>query len=115
MKTSINVYDFREAFRRMERNNFSYDGLEVLFEYLEQLEEDCGQEMELDVVAICCHYAEEMPTTIAEHYSIDLEGLQNSEKLEDSEAIEDKVREYLNDEGVYVGTTDSGSIVYRQF
>ena len=58
MKTNVNLYDFREAFKATRPDNFSYDGLEVLFEYLESYEEDCGEELELDVISICCEYTE---------------------------------------------------------
>jgi|TARA_R110000851_G_scaffold318503_1_gene482394 hypothetical protein len=59
MKQSINMYDFERAFKNFERmNNFSYDGLKALFEYLEDYEEDTGEEIELDVIALCCDYAE---------------------------------------------------------
>ena len=58
MKQSINIYDFERAFKRHERENFSFDGLKALFEYLEDLESDIGEEIELDVIALCCEYAE---------------------------------------------------------
>ena len=58
MKQSINMYDFERAFKRFERDNFSYDGLKALFEYLEEYEEGTGEEVELDVIALCCEYAE---------------------------------------------------------
>ena len=58
MKQSVNIYDFERAFKRCERDNFSYDGLKALFEYLEEYEEDTGEEIELDVIALCCDYAE---------------------------------------------------------
>ena len=59
MKQSINMYDFERAFKNFERmNNFSYDGLKALFEYLEDYEEDTGEEIELDVIALCCDYTE---------------------------------------------------------
>ena len=59
MKQSVNMYDFERAFKNFERmNNFSYDGLKALFEYLEDYEEDTGEEIELDVIALCCDYAE---------------------------------------------------------
>jgi len=58
MKQSINSYDFHRAFEQLRPDNFSYDGLNVLFDYLEQYEEDTGEEIELDVIAICCDYAE---------------------------------------------------------
>ncbi len=59
MKSSVSLSDFIQAFRDMGRDkNFSYDGLEKLFEYLKELEEETGQELELDVIAICCDYNE---------------------------------------------------------
>jgi hypothetical protein len=110
MKTTVTLSSFRDSFQRAGRGTqFSYDGLEVLFEYFEQLEEDIGEEIELDVIGICCEYAEASPLEIADNYSIDIEG------LDDESDIEDKVRDYLQDEGVYVGTTDDNNIVYRQF
>ena len=36
MKQTINQYDFADAFKKMNRaDNFSYEGLKVLFNYLE--------------------------------------------------------------------------------
>jgi len=58
MKQSINMYDFERAFKNFERDNFSYDGLKALFEYLEEYEEGTGEEVELDVIALCCDYME---------------------------------------------------------
>tara|TARA_R110000751_G_scaffold53672_1_gene116095 strand:+ start:155 stop:454 length:300 start_codon:yes stop_codon:yes gene_type:complete len=58
MKQSVNMYAFERAFKNFERDNFSYDGLKALFEYLEDLESDIGEEIELDVIALCCDYAE---------------------------------------------------------
>jgi len=58
MKQSVSIYDFERAFKRCERENFSYDGLKALFEYLEEFEDGTGEEVELDVIALCCEYAE---------------------------------------------------------
>ena len=59
MIRTINQYDFIDAFKKMGReNNFSYNGLVALYEYLEMLEDDLGQEIELDVIALCCEYTE---------------------------------------------------------
>ena len=55
----INQYDFIDAFKKMGReNNFSYNGLVALYEYLEMLEDDTGQSYYLDVIALCCEYRE---------------------------------------------------------
>ena len=58
MKTSVNYYDFRQAFEGLRPDNFSADGLQVLFNYLEYLEGEEGVEMELDVIGLCCDYIE---------------------------------------------------------
>ena len=58
MKQNINEYQFRRAFETSRPNNFSYEGLKALFDYLEQYEEETGQELELDVIAICCDFTE---------------------------------------------------------
>lgn len=59
MKTTVSEHDFLEAFRRMDRmSGWTRAGLQALFDYLEQLEQDTGEELELDVIAICCDYTE---------------------------------------------------------
>lgn len=59
MKTTVSLYEFREAFRRCDRlENFCYEGLEALFDHLENYEQDCGEEIELDVISLCCEFSE---------------------------------------------------------
>ena len=59
MHVNINESDFRTRFHQMERGEqFSYEGLTALYEYLEELEEGCETKIELDVIALCCGYAE---------------------------------------------------------
>ena len=58
MKQTVNVYDFERAFKNFDRDNFSYEGLKALFEYLEEYEDSTGEELELDVIGLCCEYAE---------------------------------------------------------
>lgn len=53
MKKTINYYDFRAEFREFGREEqFTRQGLKALFDYLEELAEDCGIEIELDVIAL---------------------------------------------------------------
>jgi len=59
MKKTINIYQFRQAFQDYNRqDNFSYEGLEALFNFFEELEESTDNEIELDVIAICCDFTE---------------------------------------------------------
>lgn len=109
MKITISVHDFRESFARCGRQEqFSYDGLGLLFDHLEQLEGDTGQEMELDVIAICCDFAESSPRQFADYYSLDIGGL-------DDDEIAQAVRDELDENGNYVGETDAGDFVYYQY
>ena len=57
--TTINEYDFKDAFRNMNRqDSFSAYGLSKLFEYFEMVSNESGEDIELDVIAICCEYVE---------------------------------------------------------
>ena len=59
MKKTVNFNYFEKAFENMNRaNQFTNTGLKALFDYLEQFEEETGNEVELDVIAICCEFTE---------------------------------------------------------
>lgn len=77
---------FRSRFEDFNRvgpgGDFSYAGLRYLFEYLTSLEEDCGKEIELDVIAICCDFSE---STIDEALSDT--GLSSIDELEDHTTV----------------------------
>ena len=107
MKQSLNFSAFVDAFHAYNRyDQFGYDALEVLFEYLEQYEEDCGQEVELDVIALCCEYSVDSVEDIAEQYGVDLS------ECEDDQDKLDTVTGWLYDKTSVCGTTHSGQIVY---
>jgi hypothetical protein len=110
MKTTIDFNDFREAFRRYDRlGSYSPEGLRALFNHFEQYEEETGQEVELDVIAICCDYDENHWEDVAANYSID---------LTDCEDEEDKisaVREYLEENTFLVNEPLEGVFVYQVF
>ena len=56
---TVNFYDFERAFVDAGRgDNFSYEGKQILFDYLENLSEEMGEPIELDVIALCCEYSE---------------------------------------------------------
>jgi len=109
MKTTVSRYDFERAFVDADRKeNFSYEGLAVLFDYLEELEASTGEEIELDVIALCCEYSEDTPEGIANNYwSVD-------DLTQDEEELRDQVREYLEANTSIVGETATG-FVYLVF
>lgn len=109
MKKSVNFSQFCDAFRDMGRNeNFSYEGKKVLFEYLEQYEDDTGEEIELDVIALCCEYSEMTIDEVIDYYRIDVS------KCDDDDDKEDVVREYLENHTSVVGEV-SGGFVFAEF
>lgn len=102
MKRTINFHDFTEAFREMGRENqFTYEGLRVLFESLEAYEEATAETVELDVIALCCEYAEETLEQINQNYGMDFGGL-------------DEAEAWIDRKSVVCGRT-AGTIVYLQF
>ena len=58
MKQTMNEFDFKNEFKKIRPNNFSYDGLTALYDYLIQYEENCDTELEFDPIAYCCEYTE---------------------------------------------------------
>ena len=58
MKQTINEFDFKNEFKKIRPNNFSYDGLTALYDHLIQYEENCDTELEFDPIAYCCEYTE---------------------------------------------------------
>lgn len=112
MKTTIsNVYQFRDAFHNAGRSTqFSYEGLKLLFDYLEEIDAD----YDLDVVALCCDYSEDSVADIARDYLIDLNDA-DPEDDDYADHCQALVIDYLNDNGAVVGITPSGLIVYAQF
>ena len=103
MYQTINVYAFRDAFRAADRSDqFSYDALGMLFDYFD----DVDPNHELDVIAICCAFSEDMPERVADQYDIDVDGLDDGEVL-------DAVLEYLGEKTQVIGVTDAGAVVYN--
>lgn len=73
---------FIDAFRGSDtyKNNFSYDGLKALYEYLDNLSDDIG-DIDFCMVAICCDYTE---------YESFAEFQQQYPKIKDFEELNDK-------------------------
>ena len=95
MIDTITKYSFQDAFHKMGRKDqFSYEGLDALFDYFEMLEEDTDQKIEFDVIAICCEYSEyENLKDFQDNYGDEYESLEDIEnnttliKIEDTEGF----------------------------
>ena len=92
--------------------NWSYRGAMALVEYLEQLEEETGEEMEFDAVAIRCDFAEwEDLMEFAVEYFGSLENVANKfPRYVFTEEINDAIREFIQDHGTLI-EFDGGVIV----
>ena len=116
MQIKINyASQFRDAFNAAGRGQqFSYDALGLLFNYFEAVEPD----MDLDVVAICCDYSEDMPDAIIDAYGIESDswdGICTASAYgleQESKAKLKAATEYLGHNSTIVGITSTGAIVY---
>lgn len=110
MKTSINFNEFIDAFKAYDRYDaYGYEALRVIFDYLEQYEEETGQEIELDVIAICCDFNVQHYSDIARDYDVDISNMTVTEAKQ-------HVMDYLCDNTTVLGDTDDTcNFVYQVF
>ena len=107
MKQTITESQFIDAFRDCGRyggdnDNFTYEALQLLFEHFQEYEEDTGEEMELDPIAICCDFSEATLEEILNDYDREeILGFSEADELE-----EDLVINWLCDNTWYVGKTE---------
>ena len=95
MYQTIGFSEFTDAFNAVRPKNFSYEGLEVLFDYLEQYEDDCTENgIELDVIAICCDFTECSIKEVLNDYN--LESLEELEQNTTVLKIDDNTIIYQN-------------------
>jgi hypothetical protein len=117
MKLTLSTNQIADALKSDQFAAWSYCGSMALAEYLEQLEEETGEEVELDTVAIRCDYSEyESAESWAIDYfrddifacmGIDLDG-------EDTEDDREKlIRDYIRDHGQLIEFT--GGIIVSSF
>ena len=106
MIQTVTLHDFRSAFKNAGRDTqFSFDAQRLLFDYFEQVEEDTGEQIELDIIAICCEYTEENVLNVAEYYNIDIEGIPEDDVLQ-------VVLDFIQEATSVVGVTVDKKIVY---
>lgn len=98
MKTTVTESDFHNAFRDIRQDDFSYAALSKLYEWFEQYEVDCGEEIELDVIAICRDFSEMTLEEINQDYGREYKSL--------DDAIED-----LQDETTVIPVDDETAII----
>lgn len=106
MLMTINLSDFRTEWAKSSRaESFSYEGLEILYDFLEEVEPD----HDLDIVALDSAYAEsDLEDLIRDYgYAMDEE--------DEEELTLDNFKDYIERESTVLGTTSHGTIIYLQF
>lgn len=117
MKLTLSTNQIADALKSDKFANWSYYGSTALAEYLEQLEQETGEEMELDTVAIRRDYSEYesaelwaidyFQSDIFAYMGIDLDG---TETEDDREKL---IRDYIRDHGQLIEFT--GGIIVSDF
>ena len=110
---TFNEDDFINEFKAYNReDNFSLEGLRILFESLEQTAIDCEMNMEIDVIALCCEYNEDSLVNIINLYNIDVTDCDEDEKIE-------VVEDYLLYNTVFCGSYEDDDgvthFIYQAF
>lgn len=93
-------------------DNFGYDGWKKLFEYMENLSDEMGEDMEFDIVAWCCEYTmlESAQEVFDAYEQINPEGWEDMDDEEKLEAIE----EFLQ-ENTQVVCCENDCIIFAEF
>ena len=107
---TLSKSSFIDAFKQSSRKDqFSYDALEAIYEYLEDYSNDTGENVELDIVAICCEWSEMTWKEVALSYGVDL-----SQCTDDDERI-GEIESFLCDNTMFTALPDGESFVFIQF
>jgi hypothetical protein len=93
--TITTAYKLRNEFQSYDRDYYTFEAYEAIIEYFNMFDED----VELDVIAICCDFNESTTEEIRSNYNID----------EDIEVLD-----YLNN-NTYAIETEDNKILYIAF
>ena len=101
MKEYVTESEFVDRFVKIDReNNFTYWGRLALFDYFEQLEEDLGEEIDFDPIAICCDFTQyESLDELNEVYDKDfkdLDEVRDYTQVIDVTTLDTKTMEYVD-------------------
>ena len=105
IKTELTRSAFMDDLRSDEFANWTYSGASALYDYLQDLSDDTGQDIEFDRVAIRCDYTESTVEELADDYS--------NLKEEDETPLE--FAERMAAERTTIIWIDQTHIIYRAF
>lgn len=116
MIQEISQSEFIRQFAQMNRENqFSYNGKCALYDYLTDLEEDTIQKIELDIIALCCEYAEfKNLKEYLENYSTDINKSDFEEENDfNAEKYEEAVLKEIQEKTTLIKVDDESFIIQQ--
>jgi hypothetical protein len=114
MKKTLTSNEIATLLYEDNNGGWSRAGAYALAQYLQDLEEEIGEEMELDVVAIRCDFSEYPSLQAwAEEYLPDYEDVLGLTDYSTDEDRDDCIREYILDHGQLVEF--SGGVIVSSF
>ena len=119
MQTYLQKFEFIDTMKIVRPENFTYEGLDALFEYLESYEESTGDNIEFDPIALCCEYSEfANPLEAAQNYGyeecVDLEPHGSVDLIEVAELENKQAMEWL-EERTQVIEVEGGRVIIQDF
>jgi len=113
MKITVTESMFCEQFKRARPENFTNAALEALFAYYEEIEQGSGEEMELDVVAICCDWTEyDSALEASESYGFKAKDAGDDERADMNERA---ALEFLTDETTVLEFGEGNGVVVLNY
>lgn len=106
MKQTLSTGQAADILLRDQYAGWSYKGAYALVEHLEQYEDDCSEELEMDVVAIRCEFTEYgSALECAEEYGFEPDSDQDEGEQEESalDWLQDRTTVIEFDGGIIVG------------
>lgn len=105
---TVTFSDFVDEFVAMNRaSQFTYEGLELIYDWLDNM----GQDVELDVIAICCDYVEEY---IDDYFETEFDDDCIAEVGDDMEKKKELIQEYIENHTFLIGFTEE-TVVFCEF
>ncbi|MGL5075482.1 MAG: hypothetical protein ACRDBG_06515 [Waterburya sp.] len=111
MKKTVSQFDFIREFEERRPDQFSRRALIELFDYFSEYELNTGEEIEFDMISICCDYTESTLDEVRENYSLSSDK-NVAEFLEDNTVVVYS-DEYENDDGEI--DEETSTVVYLSF
>ncbi len=113
MKTTINFYQFNDTFKKIRPDNFSYEGLKALYDYLVEYENSTGEELEFDVIGLCVDFTEY--ESVKDFLSDYHDYKEITDEEEEEEEKKEALMEALRDETQVIDIPDTDGFIVGAF